>query len=63
MMNIQEIKDICKQGKIGLIPGWQGYIKYDYFKKEIYFQNGEYVIPQSELESKISDRNDLYYII
>lgn len=27
-----EIKEICKSGKIGLIPGWKGYIKYDYYK-------------------------------
>jgi hypothetical protein len=36
-MSYQEIKNICKKGKIGLIPGWEGYIKYDYSKKELYF--------------------------
>lgn len=36
-MNYEEIKDICSHGKIGLVPGWKGYIKYDYYKRELYF--------------------------
>lgn len=62
-MNYEEIKDICSHGKIGLVPGWKGYIKYDYYKRELYFQDGDYKMQQSELEDKISKRNDLYYII
>lgn len=58
-----EIKEICKSGKIGLIPGWKGYIKYDYYKDQLYFQNGDYIMQQSELEDKIGKRNDLFYII
>ena len=30
-MTYKEIKEICKKGKIGLIPNWKGYIKYDYY--------------------------------
>lgn len=62
-MTYKEIEDICSRGKVGLIPGWAGYIKYDYYKKELYFQNGDYKMRQSELEDKIGNRNDLFYII
>ena len=62
-MTYQEIKNICKKGKIGLIPGWEGYIKYDYSKKELYFQNKDYIMSESSLKDKVINRNDLYYII
>ena len=64
-MTYQEIKNICKKGKIGLIPKWIGYLKWDYAKDQIYFVNKEYIISQDELENKyqIDKRNDLYYII
>ena len=62
-MTYEEIKDKCSHGKIGLIPGWKGYIKYNYGLRELYFQNGDYIMSQPELESKIKNRNDLFYII
>ena len=62
-MTLDQIKEKCSQGKVGMIPGWTGYIKYDYYKKQIYFVNGDYVMNQSELEHKISNRTDLLYII
>jgi len=36
-MEYQEVKNICKKGYIGLIPGWDGYIKYNYSNDELYF--------------------------
>lgn len=36
-MTYEEIKDKCSHGKIGLIPGWKGYIKYNYGLRELYF--------------------------
>lgn len=36
-MNYNEIKNICKKGKVGLIPDWKGYVKYDYSTDELYF--------------------------
>lgn len=62
-MTYQELKEICKKGKIGLIPNWIGYIKYNFGTKQLEFQNGDYIMFQEELESKIKDRKDLYYII
>lgn len=62
-MTYKQIKELCKKGKIGLIPGWEGYLKYNYGKHELYFQNKDYIMNQSELEDKIKNRTDLLYII
>ena len=64
-MTYTQIKDICRRGKIGLIPKWTGYLKWDYSKNEIYFQNENYIMTQAELEGNygIANRDDLYYII
>lgn len=29
-MTYSKLREICKTGKTGLIPGWKGYIKYSY---------------------------------
>ena len=62
-MTYQEIYELCRKGKIGMIPGWKGYLKWDYTKNQIFFVNGDYTMNQNELEKHIKDRNDLYYII
>ena len=62
-MSYSEIKDICKSGKTGLIPGWKGYLDWDYRTNEIYFHNENYRLNQKELEDFIKDRTDLFYII
>ena len=61
-MNYQDLRYLCRRGKVGLIPGWQGYVKWDYGKDQIKFVNGDYTMSQEELEEKIKDRTDLYYI-
>lgn len=62
-MTYQELYKLVRKGKTGMIPNWKGYIKWNYSKNQIYFVNGDYRIDQEELENKIKDRNDLYYII
>ena len=64
-MTYSEIKDICKKGKWGIIPGWNGYLKWNYSLDELQFVNYNYIMTQSELEGNygITNRNDLYYII
>lgn len=62
-MKYSDIKELCRHGKVGRIPGWVGYLKWDYGTDQIYFINGDYKMTQSELEDKIADRTDLYYII
>lgn len=32
-MTLNEIKPFVKEGKLGIIPKWKGYIKYDYYLK------------------------------
>lgn len=29
-MNYSEVSNFCKKGYLGLIPGWIGYIKWNY---------------------------------
>lgn len=62
-MTYQEIKELCKKGEIGMIPGWNGYIKWNYGLEELQFVNGDYVMSEKELVDKIKDRTDLIYII
>ena len=47
-----------------MLPGWEGYFKWDWDKKELYFQNGYYYLDNQQLIDKgIRDRDDWYYII
>ena len=62
-MTLEELKPIIRKGKLGLIPEWKGYIKYDYVLSQMYFENDGYVLTEQELKDKLKDRNDLYYII
>ena len=64
-MTYSEIKDICKKGKTGMIPGWSGYLRWNYATDTLQFENNNYIMTQNELEGNygISNRTDLYYII
>lgn len=62
-MTYDQIRSYCRKGKIGKIPGWKGYIKWDYNKDQLVFTNEDYVMNERELQSKIGERKDLYYII
>lgn len=62
-MTYQEIKEKCKQGKTGMIPGWKGYLDWDYSKDQLFFHNNDYIMEEKELCSRIENRQDLFYII
>lgn len=62
-MTYSEIYNLCRKGKTGLIPGWIGYLKWNYATDTLQFVNKDYKMEQSELEDKIKNRTDLYYII
>lgn len=62
-MNLEEIIDICRGGKTGIIPGWVGYLDWDYADDQLVFHNNEYKLKGKQLLDNIQDRNDLYYII
>lgn len=34
-MTLEEIRTLCRHGKIGLVPEWKGYIKYNYGLNEL----------------------------
>ena len=47
-----------------MLPGWEGYFKWDLNKKELYFQNGDYYLNDNQIkEMRLDQRNDWYYII
>ena len=62
-MNLEELKPLIRKGKVGKIPGWEGYIKWNYAKDQIQFVNNDYIMDYKELEDKLKNRNDLFYII
>ena len=62
-MSLEELKPLIRKGEIGMIPGWKGYIKWDYSKDQVQFVNNDYIMDQKELEDKLKNRNDLLYII
>lgn len=61
-MTLSELKDKCQFGYTGKIPGWVGYLDWNYVTKEIYFHNGDYILNENELKDKIGKRTDLFYI-
>lgn len=51
-------------GAILMLPGWEGYFKWNYGKQELYFQNGDYYLNEQQIrEMKLDQRTDWYYII
>ena len=59
-MKYSEITELVKRGKIGLLPNYQGYFKWDYGKNCMFMENGNYRKYDLDYEST---RNDFYYII
>lgn len=43
-MTLEEIEPFLKKGKLGIIPNWIGYLKYNHSTKQIEFQNNDYII-------------------
>ena len=51
-MNYSEILEISKQGKIGMLPNFIGYFKWDFGNKALIFTNGDYKCLAKELDIK-----------
>ena len=63
-MNYNQATLQAATGATLMLPGWEGYFKWDWEKKELYFQNGDYYLDNQQLIDKgIRDRDDWYYII
>lgn len=59
-MNYSEILEICKQGKIGMLPNFIGYFKWDFRNKVLMFINEDFKCLAEDLDVK--NRKDFYYI-
>ena len=63
-MTYEEILPIAKKGKLIKLPYWDGYFKWDYANKELYFVDGDYTLNQQQLiDMGLKLRTDWYYII
>ena len=62
-MTLNEIRLFVRKGHWGIIPGWKGYIKWNYSSDKMQFVDGDYVMPYEELKDKLKNRTDLFYII
>lgn len=60
-MTYNEIIEIVKKGKTGMLPNFKGYFKWDFSKDKMLFYNEDYVCLAERLN--IQKRNDFYYII
>ena len=59
-MTFNEISNKLKEGKIGKLPNYIGYFKWDYVNDCVYMQNGDYIKYNLDNEKL---RTDFYYII
>lgn len=60
-MTYNQLTEIAKQGKLGKLPNFEGYFKWDYSAEDLIFYNGSYSCKAADLD--IQDRKDFYYII
>ena len=60
-MTYSEITEIARHGKLGKLPNFIGYFKWDFGSNSLIFCNGDYRCPAESLD--ILNRNDFYYII
>ena len=59
-MTLKEIEPLLRKGKIGMLPHYEGYFKWDYVNECVYMQNGDYK-KYNLTDEKL--RTDFYYII
>ena len=53
-MNYNQATLRAATGDIIMLPGWQGYFKWDFEKNELYFQNGDYYLNEQQIREMIS---------
>lgn len=59
-MTLTKLEPLLRQGKVGMLPNYKGYFKWDYVNKCVYMQNGDY--KKYDLQDE-KIRTDFYYII
>lgn len=60
-MTYTDICNLAKQGKVGMLPNFIGYFKWDYVNNDLMFYNGDFNCRAKDLE--VQNRTDFYYII
>lgn len=60
-MTYTDICNLAKQGKVGMLPNFIGYFKWDYGNNDLMFYNGDFNCRAKDLE--VQNRTDFYYII
>ncbi len=60
-MTYTELCNKTKEGKLGKLPNFEGYFKWDYAINNLIFYNGDFQCNAKDLN--IQDRTDFYYII
>lgn len=64
IMNYNQATLFAATGHTLMLPGWKGYFKWNWEKKELYFQNGDYYLNEEQIrEMKLDKREDWYYIL
>lgn len=60
-MTYDELCDLAKQGKTGLLPNFVGYFDWSYRYNELMFHNKDFRCKAKDLN--VQNRIDFYYII
>lgn len=60
-MTYTDICNLAKQGKVGMLPNFIGYFKWNYEYNDLMFYNGDFNCKAKDLE--VQNRTDFYYII
>lgn len=60
-MTYSELCEIAKTGKVGMLPNFTGYFKWDFGNKTLVFTNRDYKCLAEQLD--IKNRQDFFYII
>lgn len=60
-MTYDNLQKFAQDGKIGKLPNFIGYFKWDYATNTLMFYNGDFKCKASDLD--ILGRDDFYYII
>lgn len=60
-MTYDEMLKVTRKGKLGKLPNFIGYFKWDFGSKALIFTNEDYKCLAEELD--IKNRQDFYYII
>lgn len=59
-MTYQEIIEVTRLGKVGVLPNFKGYFRWSYAVNDMVFYNGDFQCRATDLN--IANRTDFFYI-